>query len=160
MNWISVEIDSMDVKKAGIASIVAIGCTVMAGGSIAESLPKLEGTNWQLKTWTAQTLVENTKITLSFAGGRLAGSAGCNRYVGGYEVKAESFSVKREIATTMMACPEPRMKQEQTFLTALKGVREYTVNRAGELQLAYRTADGLGLLTFAPAPGDRVSPRR
>ncbi|MEG3436644.1 META domain-containing protein [Pannus brasiliensis CCIBt3594] len=145
----------MRQKITGILAIVAVGGAMMAGGSIAQNTspmnetPRtLDGTNWKLSGWTGRNLVEGTEITASFKGTNLGGSAGCNRYIARYQTKEDSFSVKPEIATTMMACPEPRMKQEQAFLTALKGVREYAINGAGELQLVYRVPDGLGMLTF------------
>lgn len=148
----------MRQKLTGILAIVACGGAMMAGGSIAQNTSPmngadrtLEGKNWKLSGWTGRDLVEGTEITAFFQGTNLGGSAGCNRYLARYQTKDYSFSVKPEIATTMMACPEPRMKQERAFLTALKGAREYAINGAGELQLVYRVPDGLGMLTFVRA---------
>jgi heat shock protein HslJ len=136
----------------GLSLTIALGC-VMAMGAIATTpTPTLEGTNWKLSAWTGNTVVKETEITAAFTKTKLAGSAGCNRYNTGYQVKEKTLSVNPAIATTKKACPEPWMKQEARFLEALKGVQQYALTSKGELQLVYRADSGLGILTFTPAP--------
>lgn len=151
--------ETMRQQAIAMVGIFASGGAMMLGGAIA-STPTLEGTNWQLSGWTGNDIAKGTEITLSFQGKNLAGSSGCNRYVGGYQTEGERFSVKSELASTMMACPEPKMQQETRFINALKGVREYAINSAGELQLVYRLPSGLGILTFTPDRRNTSSPKK
>jgi len=95
---------------------------------------------------------EETEITAAFQKNILSGSAGCNQYNTGYQVNDDTLKVNQAIATTKKACPEPQMKQENQYLAALQGVEQFQVTAKGDLQLFYRTPEGLGILTFTPAP--------
>lgn len=82
-----------------------------------------------------------TALDMSFGeDGRVAGSAGCNRYSGGYEVEGEALSFGPAAATRMM-CAEPEriMEQEAEFLAALGTVASWSI-RGERLQL--RSAEG------------------
>ena len=63
------------------------------------------------------TPIEGSRLTVEIADGRVAGSAGVNRYMG--PVSDEGFGL---LATTMMAGPPELMGQEQIFLELLDGV--------------------------------------
>jgi len=56
--------------------------------------------------------------------GRIAGSTGCNRFFGGYTLDGERLSFGG-IGLTKMACMEPLMSQEQSFVSALGRVTGY-----------------------------------
>jgi putative lipoprotein len=58
---------------------------------------------------------------------RIAGSTGCNRLVGGYELSGDSLHFT-PAGMTMMACSPPLMKQEQAFSAALGSVTSYRIN--------------------------------
>lgn len=90
-------------------------------------------------------------MTLEFdAGGRAAGSSGCNRFTGPYATeRPESLSFGR-LASTMRACLEPLMSQETRFLQALERTTGYLLRR-GTLKLT--DAAGQVLLVFT-ADGD------
>ena len=121
----------------------------------------LEDKEWHLISLNGVKLVNNSKITALFKDGRLAGSGGCNRYTTGYKLKERSLTVNSEIASTMMACPQPLMSQEQTFLVALAGSVEYKIDNLGNLQITYQTKSEKGTLTFSstsPAISPSVSP--
>ena len=75
--------------------------------------------------------------------GRVSGSGGCNRLVGGYRLDGARIELTR-IAGTMMACPEG-METEHAFTAALGEVRSWRL--AGE-QLDLLAADGVVLLRF------------
>lgn len=143
----------MKRRVTAIFLTIGLNCALTGGKAIAQNNPTtLEGTNWKLTAWTGKTPLKETEITLSFSKSTLAGSAGCNRYNTGYQVTENNLSVNEAIATTKKACPEPWMKQEAQFLTALKGVQQYAITGKGDLQLVYRGDDTLGILTFTPAP--------
>jgi heat shock protein HslJ len=42
------------------------------------------------------------------------------------------MAVQSDIASTMKACPEAWMKQEASFLAALKGVQQYAITKEGK----------------------------
>lgn len=52
--------------------------------------------------------------------GRIAGSSGCNRFMGQITVRPEARVEIGPIASTMMACPEPLMAQERALFEALE----------------------------------------
>lgn len=120
-------------------------------GIIAQKVSSLENTAWQLTTLgEAQPLAEKT-ITLEFGEkNRLAGSSGCNRYMGSFSTKGNEFSVKSPMGSTMMACPEDLMKQEQQFLQALSAGTGYKINANGELEIQYREGSRNKRLKFSP----------
>lgn len=100
----------------------------------------LEGVDWVLLAYrSGDALVElgdpRGPARLRFEGGRVTGSAGCNRLMGGYDLKGEDIRFQTSMATTMMACPEPLMSQEQAVHAALASVASYR-----------READSLDLL--------------
>jgi len=88
-----------------------------------------------------------TSITATFAGGgKLTGSAGCNRYTA-------SFTADQGIkidapASTRKHCAEPEgvMEQEAAYLAVLPSAVEYRVD-GGSLSLL--SADGTYVATFA-----------
>lgn len=65
-------------------------------------------------------LIPRTRITLQMEEGRISGSSGCNRYTGPIDVEADGSVTIGDLAGTMMACPEPVMAQEQTYLRLLR----------------------------------------
>jgi putative lipoprotein len=93
--------------------------------------PKLEGTRWKLIDISGTppvsgSGVEEVNVTLTGEGKRLSGSGGCNRLMGEYTLHRNSLRFKH-IGSTMMACPDPVMKQEQAFMAALKDTTTYRI---------------------------------
>jgi len=80
-------------------------------------------------------------LVLHAEGKRMAGWAGCNALGGSYELSGQALRFVLG-PSTMMACPEPFMKQEQAFLEALKATTSFRVFgdvlelRSGERSLA------------------------
>jgi len=94
--------------------------------------PALRGTYWKLTELNGQPpaspMGKNVAhLTLDESESRDAGSTGCNRMTGAFEVVADSLHFKAGV-TTMMACPEPLMTQEQSFTKALLSVTSYRIN--------------------------------
>lgn len=65
--------------------------------------------------------------TLQFLPGRIAGDAGCNRYFASATLRGAGDLVLGSAGSTLMACEEERMAQEQRFLKALDGVSYYDI---------------------------------
>ncbi len=119
----------------------------------------LEGVEWQLVSLRDQDgkmidVLADAPITLTFADGRAAGSAGCNRYFTGYETNGDQLKLDDKIGATMMACPEPVMKQEHSYLSLLPQTATFDID-AGKLTLI--DAEGDALLVFE-APVTAASP--
>lgn len=89
-------------------------------------------------------------LTAAFeADGSVAGSGGCNRFRGTYEVTGDAILVSEALATTMMACDETVMATETTYLAALTAARTFAVS--GD-RLELKDPDGTTTVTFAAQP--------
>ncbi len=85
-------------------------------------------------------------VTARFADGRIAGSTGCNRYVGTCTLDGRSMRVTG-IATTLRACPPPTSTVEAALLTGLERVAAWEL---GPDRLDLAAADGRVVLRFVP----------
>jgi len=105
----------------------------------------LAGTAWIVTGYNngreaVVSVLGGTELTMEFsADGKVAGSAGCNRYMGSFEQDGKALSFGPAAATRRMcAGPEGVMEQEQQFLKALETVATAR-HEAGRVEL--RTAD-------------------
>lgn len=83
-------------------------------------------------TWTLVTLGTNpglaydsalSPVTLAFdEQGRVAGRAGCNRYMGSYTLDGSALQIG-PLALTRMLCPPPAMEIEHAYVRALQTAR-------------------------------------
>lgn len=95
----------------------------------------LEGAEWTVTAIDGEPVPEAVEATLKFLEpDRIAGSSGCNRFMGGYELTGEGLSFGT-LAGTMMACPEPKMAFEQQFLARLQQVARFELTAEGTLVL-------------------------
>lgn len=108
----------------------------------------LAGTSWTLSQIDgAEPASDGRPAGVEFdQAGRLSGSTGCNRFFGGYTVAGAALSLG-QMGSTRMACPEPLMAQETTFLAILGEAATYAVD--GDT-LTISAADGRTLV-FARA---------
>jgi heat shock protein HslJ len=117
---------------------------------MAQSSP-LTGT-WRLANMTVSNTptpmlpAPSTELTAEFAGDRISGSGGCNRFMGGFQTQGEQLSVG-PLASTFKACEQSIMDQEMRYLKALEGAERYEVNDQG-LTISYRTEQEAGVLRF------------
>ncbi len=89
--------------------------------------------------------LEETEITAVFTPeGRVAGSAGCNRYFGAYEPDGTALTISG-VGATRMACLPPVMEMESRFLSALESVKGWK-QQSGTLDLF--DGSGTRLLRF------------
>lgn len=89
-------------------------------------------------------MIDNSPGSLLFmADGKLAGNATCNRIVGSYSSQGAELKIE-PLGTTMMACPEALMNQEQKLLGLLAKVKSYAIDDTGALALT--TSDGNTIL--------------
>jgi heat shock protein HslJ len=109
------------------------------------SIPSLNGTSWFLVDLSSRPVAPDTLVTISFENGKINGTDGCNSYSTSYTAKAAKISVNKNIAATMMACPEPIAQQASAYLTVLTQSVAYTI---GGQQLTLSDTSGKTLATF------------
>jgi heat shock protein HslJ len=107
------------------AALVWAGC----GGGTSGTDPKaLEAVEWTLVESSMSSVdLGAAGITANFDGERVYGFSGVNQYGGPYTAKDDGALEIGELASTMMAGPEPLMKAEQAYLELLKGCDGYKV---------------------------------
>ena len=114
----------------------------------------LVGPTWLLTSYNngkggVVSALADTEVTAVFgADGTLSGSAGCNRYSAPYEVDGNKIKIGLAIST-MMACPEPIMTQEQAYLAALPQAATFNIQGT---RLELRDATGALLASYSPQP--------
>lgn len=91
----------------------------------------LTGTHWTLTQLNGEAVKPETGrseawIELNADTQRLAGSGGCNRIMGSYELDGSTLHF-RQVASTMMACPGDVMPREQAFLKALSAATSFRI---------------------------------
>jgi heat shock protein HslJ len=103
-------------------------------GTLSEAQSPV-GPTWRLTSLDGQPVVVGTTVTAEFTGeNRVAGSSGCNRYMGGATAEAGRLTVS-PLASTMMACGQDGvMAQERRYLATLQSATRYSVS-AEELRL-------------------------
>ena len=108
-------------RRGTLVSLIAAGCLVMA--AVPASAGDVAAPMSPVGDWRTQT--HGVKQTITFADdGSVYGNSGCNRFTGTYKVKGESITIG-PLASTLMACPEPQMSAEGTFLTRLQAAVSY-----------------------------------
>lgn len=106
-------------------------------GCGGEPLSLLTDREWVIEDLDGQGIVDQSRITLQFFAqdGRVAGTASCNRYHGGFTLTGENLTFQHP-ASTLMACPEALMHQEQTFFRILAAVTGFDIDATGALVLS------------------------
>lgn len=121
------------------------GC---GGGMI--QLYNLEGERWTVSAINDRlTGGGGPRYWMSFAGGQLQGSFGCNSFSGRYGRNADHLDT-RDLAATEMACGEPAGSFERDGFAVLRsnmrieqeGGRTRLVSEAGSIDLAPRQEEG------------------
>ena len=116
-----------------------------AGGSPDTS--GLAGTAWTLTGIDGATVEPGVGATLVFGtDGKVSGSGGCNSFGGDYSVSGSTIRFSA-IASTLMACDDPKMGVEQQYLGALQGTVGFSLSGNA---LVISGAKGVRL-TFAAA---------
>ncbi len=121
---------------------------------IAHTMTKLDGTSWKLigfgQSEPLKSLLKETEITLEFLNNRVAGTGGCNRYMGGYKQENHQLTFP-PLASTQKACLPDIMKQEFQYFQLLQQTQTVEINAQGQLEL--RSPQGI-LVFESPAEMD------
>lgn len=116
------------LATTGPVTVVLRSVPVSVDGAPATPAGALQGTEWRAQEIGGRSVLDIVQSTLSIeAGGRISGSAGCNRYFGTASVKDGAISVG-PLGTTRMACMPEQMEQEKSFLDAIAKTRGFHVD--------------------------------
>jgi heat shock protein HslJ len=119
----------------------------------------LAGTRWTVDTVISGTVASSattgSRAHLSFAGGRVTGSTGCNSLGGPATISGQTISFGDGPITTKMACAgDGVMKLEAGVLATLRGDVTYKIE-AGRLTLTHPGGAGLQLVADPAASPSR-----
>jgi heat shock protein HslJ len=112
-----------------LAARGALAATMITAALIATAVPATAGdvapANGSIVgDWKTRTL--GIKQTATFdKDGRVYGDSGCNRFTGSYTIKGDRIKIG-PLASTLKACPQPRMDAEMIFLTKLQAAVIYS----------------------------------
>jgi heat shock protein HslJ len=117
---------------------------------VTTSTYELEGTRWMLAgqmnaEGEMADALARVEAFATFADGRVAGNSSCNRFGGSYTVDGNGLSISDHMMSTMMACQEPIMRQEQQFKANLAATASYAID--GDT-LTLLNADGQTVMTL------------
>jgi heat shock protein HslJ len=99
--------------RLAILGFLAAACNVGPGAQPAESVAGRQFLSTSVsENGQPRPLEAGTRIQLAFEEVRLSANAGCNTMNGGYTITAGQLLVG-DLATTMMACAQPLMNQDQ-----------------------------------------------
>ena len=127
--------DTMADQTYPFTATLELGDTVYSGcgGDPRDLLTATEV--WTVTEIAGVPTLEGTDVELGFGPeGEVFGSGGCNRLMSRYELTGEGLTFG-PAASTMMACPEEIMAQEQAFFATLEGVYAFDIGEDGALIL-------------------------
>lgn len=124
--------DATGMPYPQVAQLDLDGTTLRGCGGDPQTL--VTGPEWRIEDVVGRGIVDASRVTIAFDAGRVAGSTGCNRFIGGYTLNGEGLALG-QMGVTMMACPEALMMQERRVLDALAEVRRFDIDATGALLL-------------------------
>lgn len=131
-------VDSMSgLPRPYTVSITMNGETMQGCGGDAAQL--LQGVRWKLTAMGGQAVALPAWLQF-LPDGRLAGSNGCNRLMGAYDISGEGVRFS-QLATTRMACPSDIMAQAGKLDQYLASVHGFSFDAQGALVLKAEQGD-------------------
>ena len=111
-----------------VISLVISACSAQ---SMEEPQVSLLG-SWKLTSYgpasSPTPAVEDTEAGMTFnEDGTVAGNSGCNGFGGNYTVEGDQVPFS-EIVSTLIACEEPLMSQEEAVLTVMADSVTYSID--------------------------------
>jgi heat shock protein HslJ len=110
-----------------IMSLVISACSAQGTDEPSASLIG----SWNLTSYgptgSPVAVVEDSEAGLTFnEDGTIAGTSGCNGFGGNYTVEGDQVTFS-EVVSTLIACEEPLMSQEEAVLRVLTNTASYAV---------------------------------
>ncbi|TCO71913.1 META domain-containing protein [Rhodovulum euryhalinum] len=104
-------------------------------GCGGDPLDLLAAHPWRIEDIGGGGIIDSSNVTIAFGrDGRVSGSGGCNRFMGGAELTGEGLRIG-PVGATLMACPEALMMQERRVFEVLDRVDRFDVSEDGALLL-------------------------
>ncbi len=124
-----------------------------------EAAIDLDGTTWYLLSYvdgqgSSTKVLPDSTIDITFAPGKVTGTAGCNRYFSDTHVEGNSIGLGM-IGTTRMACGDTVDMQEVAYLQALESAATYTIV---DNQLHLINTNGTSVLVYTNVENAEVTP--
>ena len=133
--------------SAGASGKSGSASSAVSGSGAAGAASDLAGKTLVAKAVTGSyTIVPGSTISITFENGTLAARAGCNNMFGQYTVSGNVLNAP-QLASTMMACDEPLMKQDAWLSAFLASSPTWTYS-GGTLTLT----NGTDTIALAEAP--------
>mgnify|MGYP001274395903 CR=1 FL=1 len=128
--------------------VLLTALVITSCGGIGNSA-NLAGTSWKLVNYGSNTsltaAVPDVPTSLDIGkDGKMSGNVGCNSFSGDYKVNGSQITFGT-VVSTLMACPDPVMKQEAAVLKVFSGTASFTLD-AGTIVIT--SADGQSTVTF------------
>lgn len=112
---------------AGIALVMLQG-KQMAGQNLSGGGSGLAGIRWKPVYIGAEQVPADSSLYVEFeVDGSIKGHGGCNGFFGSLESTDDGISIG-PLGATRMACPEPVMSLETTFLSALQSAKNFELS--------------------------------
>ena len=105
----------------------------------------LMGTSWTLTQLNGAPAATGVTTTLNISADGIGGNGGCNTYGGSLAFPDGKLDIS-QVMSTMMACEEPKMGQEQAFFRVLEAATAYSVDE-GTLSLEDNNGTALAVFT-------------
>ena len=111
-----------------VMCVLAFVLSACSSGSKSDSLVG----KWKLTSYgpaeTQTSAVPDVDATIEFGNdGKVSGNSGCNGFGGTYEIKDAQIAFSA-IVSTLMACDDPRMAQENAVFQVLKDNVDYKID--------------------------------
>lgn len=114
-------------------ALLATDGRVLGEGCAGTAEGRLLGPAWRIETIAGEAVMGRRPVTLEFRpGGRVGGQGPCNRFMGAWRMEQDALRIG-PLATTMMMCEEPAMRQEQALHEVLGGVLRHRFDESGAL---------------------------
>lgn len=134
------------MNKLVILAFGSVAVLLLTACASSASSQDLTGSFWLLGELKGAPPTAGTTITAQFdASGRISGSSGCNNYSTTYEINGSQLTISEPVASTMMACPEPIMEQEQEYMRVLSETASFEINNE---ELIFQDSNGDDLARF------------
>lgn len=147
---------------------LVLSVTVLAqaqpGRELSTDQRVLTGIEWRLvsfgPTGSEQDVVQGTTVTLRLGDdGRAGGSTGCNSYGGNYQVRGDTISFSRIVATRRACLDQNANEQEHRFLSVLESASRFRLTSNRLTIISDRTRSVLNFVNNSAPDPDDTPPR-
>ncbi|MCL1065945.1 META domain-containing protein [Shewanella olleyana] len=134
------------IKPIFTACLVIFGLSACQSNSHQAEEINLIG-NWYVESALSISVINHSPAQITFAAnGKLSGNNSCNQFFGEYEQQENQLTLS-PAGTSMMACVDVLMKQEQRVMKAMPLVTNIKTSKSGKLQL--KSDEGANLLVLS-----------